>query len=420
MAELDHTLPLLPLTQGWCLPGMVVTMALETDEARAAADAAGRPTASSCSCPVVDGRYARVGTSPDRGGRPAAGRHPGPRGPRRGSGRPSAPAFPAPARPCGSRSIRSSRPPATPEVDRTRPRVPRRGREHPGRQGRGPHHRDCSATITDPSALADIVRLLARPDLRAEGRGARDTSTSRPGCARCSAGLATSLADLSLRERIKTDVEEGMEKTQREFLLRRQIDAIKKELGELERPVRRRRTRRLPAPAGRTAERDLPDAREHRHRAGDRQARADQRAEPRARLDPHVARHGARDSRGVSAHEDRLDVAEGCPHPRRGSRRPHRRQRADPRAPRRAQAARRTGPGPGDAGAVPAPSWPWSVRRASARPRWANRWPAPSDASSCGSPSAACATRPRSVATAVPTSVRSRDGWCGPCGRRGR
>ena len=41
------------------------------------------------------------------------------------------------------------------------------------------------------------------------------------------------LADLALRERIKTDVEEGMEKTQREFLLRRQLEAIKKELGQL-------------------------------------------------------------------------------------------------------------------------------------------------------------------------------------------
>ena len=41
------------------------------------------------------------------------------------------------------------------------------------------------------------------------------------------------LADVTLRERIKTDVEEGMEKTQREFLLRRQLEAIRKELGQL-------------------------------------------------------------------------------------------------------------------------------------------------------------------------------------------
>ena len=42
------------------------------------------------------------------------------------------------------------------------------------------------------------------------------------------------LADLTLRQQIKSSVEEGMEKTQREFLLRRQLEAIRKELGELE------------------------------------------------------------------------------------------------------------------------------------------------------------------------------------------
>ena len=40
------------------------------------------------------------------------------------------------------------------------------------------------------------------------------------------------LADASLKEKIRTDVAEGMEKTQREFLLRQQLEAIKKQLGE--------------------------------------------------------------------------------------------------------------------------------------------------------------------------------------------
>jgi ATP-dependent Lon protease len=42
------------------------------------------------------------------------------------------------------------------------------------------------------------------------------------------------LADLTLRQQIRSSVEEGMEKTQREFLLRRQLEAIRKELGELD------------------------------------------------------------------------------------------------------------------------------------------------------------------------------------------
>src|SRR6202521_1881495 len=40
------------------------------------------------------------------------------------------------------------------------------------------------------------------------------------------------LADASLKNKIRSDVAEGMEKRQREFLLRQQMDAIKKELGE--------------------------------------------------------------------------------------------------------------------------------------------------------------------------------------------
>ena len=62
MAELDHTLPLLPLTSGVVLPGMVVTMALETPEARAAVEAARTADGQLLLVPRVDGRYARVGT----------------------------------------------------------------------------------------------------------------------------------------------------------------------------------------------------------------------------------------------------------------------------------------------------------------------------------------------------------------------
>ena len=87
--------------------------------------------------------------------------------------------------------------------------------------------------ITDPSQIADIsgyspdltlaqkVEVLETFDLEKRLRlvlgWARDT-----------------LADLTLRERVKNNVEEGIEKTQREFLLRRQLEAIRKELNELD------------------------------------------------------------------------------------------------------------------------------------------------------------------------------------------
>ena len=67
----------------------------------------------------------------------------------------------------------------------------------------------------------------------------------------------------------------------------------------------------------------------------------------------------------------------------------------------------------------PARSSPSSARPAWARRRWASPSPAPSGASSCASPSAACATRPRSAATAAPTSARRRAASSTPCARPG-
>ena len=45
------------------------------------------------------------------------------------------------------------------------------------------------------------------------------------------------LAELSIKDKIRHEVAEGMEKTQREFFLRQQLEAIRKELGEGERDV---------------------------------------------------------------------------------------------------------------------------------------------------------------------------------------
>ena len=114
--------------------------------------------------------------------------------------------------------------------------------------------------ITEPGRLADMagyspdlslaqkVEVLETLDVEARLRlvlgWARDT-----------------LADLTLRERIKTDVEEGMEKTQREFLLRRQLEAIRKELGRARGAGRRGRPRRLPGQAGGAATCPTPSAR---------------------------------------------------------------------------------------------------------------------------------------------------------------
>src|ERR1700750_661442 len=56
------TLPVLPLTTGVVLPSMVVTIAIETDEARAAVDAAASTGCRLLLLPRLEGRYASVGT----------------------------------------------------------------------------------------------------------------------------------------------------------------------------------------------------------------------------------------------------------------------------------------------------------------------------------------------------------------------
>ncbi|PSO48392.1 MAG: endopeptidase La, partial [Actinobacteria bacterium QS_8_72_14] len=56
------TLPLMPTHSGVIVPGMVVNVILESDEAGAAVDAAQQAERRLVLVPYVDGRYARIGT----------------------------------------------------------------------------------------------------------------------------------------------------------------------------------------------------------------------------------------------------------------------------------------------------------------------------------------------------------------------
>ena len=77
MADLDTvTLPVLPLTDDVVLPGMVVTLALETSEAKARADAAAKAGNTLLLVPRLgDGRYAGRHRRPHREPGPAPRRH---------------------------------------------------------------------------------------------------------------------------------------------------------------------------------------------------------------------------------------------------------------------------------------------------------------------------------------------------------
>jgi len=86
--------------------------------------------------------------------------------------------------------------------------------------------------ITEPGRLADVSGYS--PDLSLSQKvQVLETTNVEERLRLVLSWARDTLADLTLRERIKTDVEEGMEKTQREFLLRRQLEAIKKELGQM-------------------------------------------------------------------------------------------------------------------------------------------------------------------------------------------
>ncbi|WP_199434461.1 endopeptidase La [Qaidamihabitans albus] len=92
---------------------------------------------------------------------------------------------------------------------------------------------DAVQRIEDPSAIADLagnapylstaqkLELLREPDVAVRLEKALETTRAY-------------LAELEVTDSIRKDVADDMEKQQKEFLLRRQLEAIRKELGELD------------------------------------------------------------------------------------------------------------------------------------------------------------------------------------------
>ena len=86
-------------------------------------------------------------------------------------------------------------------------------------------------TVHEPGALADAVTSWADQELEAKLAVLETVDVDE----RLQLVLTWSrqaLAELMMAERIRNDVAEGMDKAQREFLLRQQMAAIRKELGE--------------------------------------------------------------------------------------------------------------------------------------------------------------------------------------------
>ncbi len=85
--------------------------------------------------------------------------------------------------------------------------------------------------IADPGQIADTAGYS--PDLSFEQKiQVLETIDVEARLELVTGWAKDTLGDLELKDKIRTDVSEGMEKRQREFLLREQMSAIRKELGE--------------------------------------------------------------------------------------------------------------------------------------------------------------------------------------------
>jgi len=225
-------LPLLPLATGVVLPGMVVTMALESDEAKAAIAATESSDRRVLLVPRLDDRYARVGTvaKVEDSGELANGLQAiVVRGLHRavvGSGvpGPSGSALWVRAEAVAAETSASAR---SRELAKEYRAVVENILDYRGAGGLA----EALRGITDPGAMADTAGYS--PDLSFEQKvEVLETVDVEDRLEQVLIWARDTLADLTLKERIQTDVTEGMEKTQREFLLRQQMAAIRKELGE--------------------------------------------------------------------------------------------------------------------------------------------------------------------------------------------
>jgi ATP-dependent Lon protease len=224
------TLPLLPLKSGVVLPGMIFTMALESDESRVAVGAARSAGGRLLLVPHLEGRYANVGVIAEvmeEGSLPGGLEAIAVRGDQRatiGTGIPgTGDALWVEAEPLDEGEATST----VVELAREYRAVLENILLSRGERRIAAQLRD----ITEPGRLADVAGYS--PDLTLSQKVQILETIDVETRLRLVLGWARdTLADLALRERIKNDVEEDMEKTQREFLLRRQLEAIKKELGQ--------------------------------------------------------------------------------------------------------------------------------------------------------------------------------------------
>ncbi len=223
------TLPVLPLRNGVVFPHMVITVGIESDEARRAVAAAEDTGGRLLLIPRTDDGFAAVGTIAEiqevSGEDSPTALIAGVARARVGAGRPQASevlwveAFPV--------ADPATFPDVVADMVREYRAVVTEIMEHRGIGGAASR----ILGIEDPGQLADLA--VYSPDLSLRQKiEVLETIDVEERLRLVLGWMNEILADMEIRQKVREDATERIDKTQREFLLRQQMESIRSELGE--------------------------------------------------------------------------------------------------------------------------------------------------------------------------------------------
>jgi ATP-dependent Lon protease len=230
MADITTTtLPVLPLRNGVVFPHMVVTVNIETEEARKAIAAAENSGGRLLLVPTIDGDYAAVGTIAEiqevSTGAGTTALIAGVARARIGAGQPSTgDVLWVETEPVDEPEVHSEETLALAAEFRT---VVSEILDHRGIAGIA----NRILASEDPGQLADL--LVHSPDLTTGQKiEILETIDVHERIDLALAMMNAVLADIELRRRVREDATERIDKTQRDFLIRQQMESLRKELGD--------------------------------------------------------------------------------------------------------------------------------------------------------------------------------------------
>lgn len=229
MPETDQlSLPVLPLTNGVVFPHMIVTLRMETAEGKTALEAARAADSRILLVPRIDGRYASVGTiaeitDTDEDGNvvvSGVGRA------RVGSGTTDeSGALWCHAEPVAEADVVND--PALDDLVAEYRAVVTEVLDLRGVGGMAERF----LSIDNPSQIADLA--VYSPDLSLEQKvEVLETIDLHARLGKLLDWMREVLADLNLRRKVRDEAAERIDKSQREYILRQQMEAIRKELGD--------------------------------------------------------------------------------------------------------------------------------------------------------------------------------------------